>query len=308
MKLFTPVILITVMSLFMMSAYAQHEAPAEVSFKTTEVAKGIYMLSGENGFTGGNLGLLVGDEAVILIDDSMPQFLDKMQSSIKGVTERPIDYVLNTHLHGDHTGNNSAVSEAGAHIIAHENVRQRLIKNGVKEDDVMKPAPKNTLPVITFHEAIHLYFNEQPMKVVHVPHAHTDGDSVIHFTNANVIHAGDVFFNNRFPFIDLNSGGSVEGMISALKKIHSMADDKTKIIPGHGELADIKDLKSAIDTLEDSRNKIQTLIDQGLDEEAIVAENPLAKYHDNWNWGFITTEKMVKQLFKGLTEDKAHSH
>lgn len=284
------------------------ESEPVIDFKTTEVAKGIYMLSGENGFTGGNLGLLVGDEAVILIDDSMPQFLDKMQDSIKAVTERPINYVLNTHLHGDHTGNNAAVSDAGAYIIAHDNVRKRLIKKGIKTEDVMQPAPKNTLPVITFQEAIHLYFNEQPMRVFHVPHAHTDGDAVIYFSDANVIHAGDVFFNGRFPYIDLSSGGSLDGMIAALKKIDSMADNNTQIIPGHGDLADKKDLKAVIDMLEDSRDKIQVLLDQGLDETAIVAENPLVDYHNDWNWGFITTEKMVKQLVQSLSQDTPHSH
>ncbi len=307
MKIFKITILIYSLAGGLVLAQEPESKPV-IDFKTTEVAKGIYMLSGKNGFTGGNLGLLVGDEAVVLIDDSMPQFLDKMQSSIQSVTERPIDYVLNTHVHGDHTGNNAAVSNAGAHIIAHDNVRKRLIKKGVRKDDEMKPAPKNTLPVITFQEAIHLYFNDQPMNVLHVPHAHTDGDSVIHFTKANVIHAGDVFFNGRFPFIDIDSGGSVEGMITALKKIDSMADNKTKIIPGHGDLGDKKALKAALDMLTDSREKIQVLIDQGLDEAAIVAENPLAKYHDDWNWGFITTEKMVKQLVKGLSEDKPHSH
>ncbi len=284
------------------------ESEPVIDFKTTEVAKGIYMLSGENGFTGGNLGLLVGDEAVVLIDDSMPQFLDKMQDSIKAVTERPINYVLNTHLHGDHTGNNAAVSDAGAHIIAHDNVRKRLIKKGIKTEDVMQPAPKNTLPVITFQEAIHLYFNEQPMRVFHVPHAHTDGDSIIYFTEANVIHAGDVFFNGRFPFIDIDSGGSVDGLIDALKTIKDMADNGTKIIPGHGELADKKALEAALDMLLDSRNKVQRLIDQGMDEAAVLAENPLADYHDQWHWGFITTERMVKQLYRGLTETKTHSH
>ncbi|KAA3642131.1 MAG: MBL fold metallo-hydrolase [Proteobacteria bacterium] len=298
------------MSLFTVTLAVAQDPENEpvVDFKTTEVAKGIYMLSGENGFTGGNLGLLVGDEAVVLIDDSMPQFLDKMQDSIKAVTERPIDYVLNTHLHGDHTGNNAAVSDAGAHVIAHDNVRKRLIQNGIKQDNVMQPTPKNSLPVITFQEAIHLYFNEQPMQVFHVPHAHTDGDSVIYFTDANVIHAGDVFFNGRFPYIDIDSGGSVNGLIDALKTIVAMSNDDTKIIPGHGELADKKALKTALEMLIDGRDKVQGLIDQGLDEAAILAENPLANYHEQWNWGFITTERMVKQLYRGLTETKAHSH
>lgn len=279
-----------------------------IDFKTTEVAKGIYMLSGESGFTGGNLGLLVGNDAVVLIDDSMPLFLDRMQSSIKSITERPIDYVLNTHLHGDHTGNNAAVSDSGAHIVAHENVRKRLIKNGVKNDDVMQPAPKNTLPVITFQEAIHLYFNEQPMNVFHVAHAHTDGDSVIHFTDANVIHTGDVFFNGKFPFIDMSSGGSADGMLKALQRIDQLADNKTKIIPGHGELADKKALKSAIDMLQKCLDKVQSLSDQGLDMDAIIAEKPLAEFHDDWNWGFITTEKMVRQLYQSIHSKQSHHH
>ena len=302
MKLFTNTILITVFSMFLMPVSAQDNESAEVSFKTTEVAKGIYMLSGENGFAGGNLGLLVGDEAVVLIDDSMPQFLDKMQHSIKDVTERPIDYVLNTHLHGDHTGNNAAMNDSGAHVVAHENVRQRLIKKGVKAGDTMKPAPKNTLPVITFHEALHLYFNEQPMHIVHMPHAHTDGDSVIYFKKANVIHAGDVFFNGRFPFIDRDSGGSVDGYLAGQKRIYEMANDQTQIIPGHGPLASRADLKGAIEMLQSSRDKIQALIDQGMDVEAIIEQAPLADFHDQWNWGFITTEKMTRQLYNDLSK------
>ncbi len=284
------------------------ESDQVINFKTTEVSKGIYMLSGQNGFTGGNLGLLVGDEAVVLIDDSMPQFLDIMQAAIKVVTERPIDYVINTHLHADHTGNNAAVADGGTHIVAHENVRKRLIQQGLKQDNVMRPTPKNVLPVITFSEAIHLYFNEQPMEVFHVPHAHTDGDSVIYFSKANVIHTGDVFFNGRFPFIDLNSGGSVDGMIKALQKIDSMADNNTKIIPGHGELADKKALKVAIDMLQKSRHKVQQLIDQELDVDAIIAAHPLADYHEGWNWDFITSEKMIRQLYRGLTSEQLHHH
>ena len=292
---------------FTLSVQAQ-EAPQKVEFKTQEVASGLYMLSGKNGFTGGNLGVMVGQEAVVLIDDSMPQLLDNMQSSIKAVTDRPVDYVLNTHLHADHTGNNAAMHKSGAHVVAHENVRKRLIQKGITDGNEMKPTPQENLPVITFEQAINLYFNEQPMRVVHVPHAHTDGDSVIHFTRANVIHTGDVFFNGRFPFIDIDSGGSVAGMIAALETIEGMADNNTKIIPGHGELADKDALQKAIKMLKDSRDKIQLLIDQGLDEAATVDANPLADYHHNWNWNFITTERMVKQLYRGLTETDHHSH
>lgn len=308
MKQSIQLLTLTVLSLFIIQSNAQQHDAEQISFKTTEVANGIYMLSGEGGFAGGNMGLLVGDEAVVLIDDSMPQFLDRMQQSIQAVTERPIDYVLNTHLHGDHSGNNAAMHDSGAHVVAHENVRKRMIKNGVKKDDVMQPAPKNTLPVITFEQVLNLYFNDQPMKITHMPHAHTDGDSVIHFTQANVIHAGDVLFNGRFPFIDLSSGGSVDGMIAALQQVHDMANDQTQIIPGHGPLANKSDVKGNIDMLTSSRDRIKVLLDEGLDEAAILEKNPLADYGETWSWGFITTERMTKQLIQDLSQNNDHNH
>lgn len=297
----------TLMLAIFCSGFALSKEEPKVSFATTEVGKGIYLLQGEGGFTGGNLGLLVGDDGVVLIDDSMPPFMDLMSESIKALTDQPVDFLINTHVHGDHIGNNEAMGESGTHIVAHDNLRQHLVEKGVQTQDGMQPAPKNALPVLTFSEQMTFHFNNQPATAIHVPHAHTDGDAFIHFSQANVIHAGDVFFNGLFPFIDLDSGGSVDGYIHAQMKIISMSDDETKIIPGHGPLASKKDLQAAVDMLIDAKNIISKHIEKGDSLETILAANPLQKYHDDWNWGFITTERMTKQLFNGLSNSHSHS-
>ncbi len=283
------------------------------NFETTEVSKGLYMLSGVNGFTGGNIGLSVGEDGVVMIDDSMPQFLDKMKGAIKKVTNKPVDFLINTHVHGDHTGNNQSLGENGVHIVAHDNLREHLVKKGVATANGNKPAPKAALPVITFSKSMSFHLNGEQAYIFHTPHAHTDGDAIVHFKDANVIHMGDTFFNGMFPFIDLNSGGSVDGFIKAQKRVHDMANEKTKIIPGHGPLASKKDLKAAIEMLVSAKQKVASMIKAGKSEDETVKANPLKSMHDKWNWGFITTERMTRQLYKGLTDQKqahqaGHSH
>jgi len=277
-------------------------------FSTTEVAPGLHMLMGVGGFTGGNIGLSIGEDGVILIDDSMPPMLDIMKTAIKSVTDQPVDFLINTHVHGDHTGNNEAMAKSGTHIVAHQNLRKHLIAKGIRGKDGMVPAPKAALPVITFSDEMSFHLNNEEAHIFHVAHAHTDGDAVIHFTSSNVIHTGDTLFNGMFPYIDLNSGGSVEGFIAAQQKILSLADDKTKIIPGHGPLANKADLQASINMLEDSKSIIKKLLASGKNEEDIVSLNPLKKYHDKWNWGFITTERMTRQLVKGLAKKQSHGH
>lgn len=286
------------------------EEKPEVKFSTTEVSPGLFMLKGEGGFTGGNLGLSVGDDGVILIDDSMPNFLGLMQAAIADVTKKPIDFVINTHVHGDHTGNNKAMGNGGSHIVAHENLRDQLVKKGVRGKDGMIPAPKASLPVITFSKTMSFHFNGNPATLIHVPSAHTDGDALVHFESINVIHAGDTLFNGMFPFIDLNSGGSVDGYIAAQQKIISMSDDKTKIIAGHGPLASKSDVEASLAMLKDCKKIIAKFVAKGIDEDDVVKQNPLAKYNDKWNWQFITTEKMTRQIYKGLSQagKQAHNH
>ncbi len=284
------------------------EEKAKLSFSTTEVAPGLYMLKGVGGFTGGNIGLSTGKDGVVMIDDSMPPMLDIMKSAIKSVSDKPVDFLINTHVHGDHTGNNENLGNEGVRIVAHENLRRHLLDKGVATPEGNKPAPKAALPVITFSHAMNFHLNGNDAHIFHVANAHTDGDAVIHFKNVNVIHTGDTLFNGMFPYIDINSGGSVDGYISAQKQILALSDKQTKIIPGHGELASKKDLAASIAMLEESKKLIEDLIAKGKSEEEVVQLNPLKKYHAKWNWGFITTERMTRQMYKGLSEASKSNH
>lgn len=280
-------------SLFAITPLVMADENKALDISITKVDKGIYMLAGINGFVGGNIGLVVGDDGVILIDDGLSQHLDLIEKTIKKVTQKPIDFLINTHVHQDHIGNNEAIGKQGAHIVAHENIRLRLL-------EAKQATAKDALPVITFSESINFHLNGYDTHVFHTANAHTDGDAVILFENANVIHTGDTFFNGMFPFIDLNNHGSLKGYINAQKKILSLSNNKTKIIPGHGSLANNKDLSASIEMLETSKRLIEDLIALNKSEEQVVKINPLSNYHQKWNWAFITTEKMTRQIYKSL--------
>ena len=268
------------------------------SFDATEAAPGIYMLTGAEGkFGGGNISVLVGDEHVVLIDDAMVPTAQPVLDAVKKLAGRAPDFVVNTHVHGDHVGGNALMQDNGSYVIAHDNIRKRLL---VKNEDA---GGEGGLPIITFSDTVSLHVNGHEMHVFHVHAAHTDGDGVIHFRDMNVIHAGDIVFNFLFPYIDLDNGGSVEGFIAAQQKLIEIADDETIIIPGHGELASRRDLETNLAVLIDGRQRIKALIDQGMSEEEIVAENPLADYHDDYNWGFITTERMTRTHYRDLTSE-----
>ncbi|PWK50068.1 glyoxylase-like metal-dependent hydrolase (beta-lactamase superfamily II) [Pleionea mediterranea] len=282
--------------------YTASNEDKKLSFNAKEVASGIYMLQGVGGFTGGNIGLSIGEDGVVMIDDSMPPMLDIMKTAIKSVTDKPVDFLINTHVHGDHIGNNAAMANDGAHIVAHENLRHHLLTKGISSGGKTKDAPKAMLPVITFSHSMSFHLNGEDAELIHLPKAHTDGDAAIHFKQANVIHTGDVFFNGMFPYIDINSGGSVDGYISAQETLIKLANDKTKIIPGHGPLASKSDLEKAVAMLKEAKSRIAKAIDKGLSEDDVVNNNPLSDYHEAWNWGFITTEKMTRQVYKSLKQ------
>lgn len=288
-----------IVSLFVVAA-----APAafgqqdKISFQSTQLAPGIVMLEGQGGFTGGNLLLWSGEDGTVLIDDSMPHLFKKMLGAIRKHTKDDIEFVINTHAHGDHIGNNAGLGKDGATIIAHENIRRRLLAEGVTGPDGQVPASKYDLPSVTFSDEVTLYLNGQTAHVMHVHEAHTDGDAIIHFPDLDLIHTGDAMFNGLFPYIDLESGGSVDGYIAAQERILGLAGKDTKIVPGHGPLATKADLEAARDMLVDARDRVRQLRRAGKSEDEIVALNPLADYHDKWNWGFITTEKMTRTLAK----------
>jgi cyclase len=263
--------------------------------KSTEVVPGIYMLEGVNGFSS-NMGLLVGDERVLLIDDGMQPIAASLIAEVEKLSGRSVDFLVNTHAHGDHTGSNAILAENGAIIFAHDNLRRQLLAD---PESAGGPAG---IPVITFSDEITFHANGHEAYVFHVESAHTDGDAVIHFTDVNVIDAGDLFFNDMFPFIDLDSGGSVAGFIAGQQRILDMSDDDTRIIPGHGPLAGKAELQEALDMLVDAEARVKKLVDAGLTQEQILEKNPLADYHEQWNWDFITTEKMTTTLYRSLTD------
>lgn len=283
------------LALFMSVASAQQE---KISYKATEMAPGIVMLEGVGGFAGGNLGLWSGEDGVVLIDDGMQPYLKIMLEAIEAHAGAPVNFVINTHVHGDHIGNNAGMSMQGATIIAHDNIRERLVRDGVTGANGKEPASKHMLPEITFSDGVTLHLNGHRAEVIHVMQAHTDGDAIIFFADADVIHCGDVFFNGLFPYIDLDSGGSVDGYIAALDKILAMAGSKTRIIPGHGPAAAKADLESARDMMMTARDRVRALVAEGKNEDDIVGMNPLADFDADWSWGFITTERMTRTLVR----------
>ncbi|TVZ40458.1 glyoxylase-like metal-dependent hydrolase (beta-lactamase superfamily II) [Alteromonadaceae bacterium 2753L.S.0a.02] len=275
-------------------------ADDEITFKSTEVGKGIYMLEGVGGFAGGNIALSVGEDGVVMIDDSMPPLLDNLKTAISTVTQRPITFLINTHLHQDHTGNNVSFGEDGTHIIGHEKLRERLKETEIEGPEGKMPVPKKGLPVITFEKEITFYLNGEKARVFHLESAHTDGDAVIYFEKSDVLHTGDILFNGLFPFIDLENGGSVQGYIAAQQKLYELANDKTVIIPGHGPVATKADLKAEFEMLEDAMKRVAKLKKKGMSEDEVVAKNPLKKYDEDWSWGFINTEKMTRTVYQSI--------
>lgn len=277
------------------TSFAQEMA---TTVKASEVIPGIYMIEGADGFGGGNMALLVGEEYVLLIDDGIPPIGPSLLATASELADdRPIDFVINTHVHGDHVGSNATIAESGALVVAHDNIRQRLLD---KPEDAGGAAG---LPVVTFSDSVTFHVNEHEAFVFHIDAAHTDGDAAIHFQDVNVIHTGDVHFNYLFPFIDLDNGGSVAGYVAGQRRILEMADDETIIIPGHGPLANKADLRAAVDMLVDAEARVKKLVDAGMTEEQILAENPLESYHEQWTWGFITTERMTSTLYRSLTTE-----
>src|SRR4051812_27423091 len=224
------------------TAVAQEQDFSKIQSRITKVAGNIYMIDGTGGFAGGNIGVSVGDDGILIVDDQYAPLADKIQAALKGITDKPVRFIINTHWHGDHTGSNAYFAKQGT-IIAQENVRERLKNGGKVLGNDIKPAAKDVLPIITFNDRASVHLNGEDIRAIHFPHGHTDGDSVIFFTQSNIIHMGDDFVTYGFPFIDLESGGSAAGMISACEKVLSTVQPDVKVIPGHGPLSTVADLK-----------------------------------------------------------------
>ena len=210
------------------AAFAQRDF-SQVEVKATRVAGAVYMITG----AGGNIGVSVGDDGLVMIDDQYAPVAPKIEAALKTISNRPLRFILNTHFHGDHTGGNEHFGKT-APLVAHENVRRRLASGGVVRGGTIPPAPAGALPVITFNDNLTIHLNGEDVRAIHTPHGHTDGDSVIWFTKSNVVHMGDQFFNGAFPFVDRDSGGSVRGTIANIDRVLATIPDDVKVIPGHG--------------------------------------------------------------------------
>jgi cyclase len=279
---------------------AQQPDFSKVQIKVTKAAGTVYMLEG----AGGNIGVSVGEDGIVVVDDEFAPLADKIQAALKGITDKPVRFIINTHWHFDHTGGNAIFQKQGP-IIAQENVRERLKTGGEAVGMKFPPAPKEALPIITFNDRATVHLNGEDIRAIHFPHGHTDGDAVIFFPQSNVVHMGDDFVTYGFPFIDLASGGGVRGMIAAVEKVMATVPADAKIIPGHGPLSTVADMKPFVAMLKDSMARVQKGIEQGKTVDQLKKENVLAGYE---SWGgpgkFITTDKFIETLYNDLKGNK----
>ncbi len=271
---------------------------SSVQIETVPVADGLYMLVG----AGGNIALSTGDDGTVIVDTQFAPLTEKISAAIRAAGGGDVAFVINTHWHGDHTGGNENFGNAGAAIIAHNNVRVRMSSQQTIAalNQTVPPSPAAALPVLTFPDRATFHWNGNTVNVFHVPSAHTDGDSIVHFTNLNVFHMGDTFFNGGYPFIDVSSGGSIDGVIAAAEAVLARSDSGTKIIPGHGPLATPDDLRSFLDVVRAARERIQSLIDQGRSEDEVVAARPTAEWDAQWGGGFMNGETFTRLAYQSL--------
>jgi len=280
-------------------AFAQGQDFSKVEMKATHVAGNVWMLEG----SGGNIGVSVGPDGLLIVDDQFAPLADKIKAALKNLGEGKLKFVINTHWHGDHTGSN-AIFGLEVPIIAQSNVRKRLGSESTNRAGQKVPAaPKAALPIITFDETLSVHFNGEEIKAIHFPHGHTDGDGVIFFTGSNVVHMGDHMMTGSFPFVDTSSGGSVEGIVRNIGNILAKLPPDVKIIPGHGPIATIENVRQYQQVLVETVDIVrkQALAGKSLDE--VKAAGLPAKY-DSWGKGFISTPIWIETVYRSLSASK----
>ena len=292
-------------ALLPISAPAQEKTPdwSKVEIKVTKVSGNIYMLEGQ----GGNIAASVGEDGIVIVDDEFAPLAEKIQAALKDlkITDKPVRFVINTHYHGDHTGGNPPFANSGSTIIAQDNVRKRLASGGTAGNGGSmkmenKPAEKAALPIITFEHDLTVHLNGEDIRALHFPAGHTDGDAIIFFPKANVVHMGDDFVRYGFPFIDVASGGSVQGMTEGVEKAIAQLPADVKVIPGHGALSNLDDVRNYIQMLKDTTAAVQKAmaakktLDQ-MKQEKILA--PWAK----WSNDFVSQDIFIETIYNSLT-------
>jgi len=277
-----------------------------VEIKVTKVSGNIYMLEGE----GGNIAASVGEDGIVIVDDQFALLADKIQAALKNlkITDKPVRFVINTHYHGDHTGGNEPFANTGSTVIAHDNVRKRLESGGAAGNGgslkmERKPAPKGALPVITFDHDVTVHLNGEDIRALHFPAGHTDGDAIIFFPKNNVVHMGDDFVRYGFPFIDVTSGGSVQGMIAAMEKVQTQVPADVKVIPGHGALSNLDDVRTYVKMLKETSAAVEKAIDEHKTLEQMKQQKILEPWA-KWSGEFINADQFIETLYNSLTGSK----
>ena len=274
----------------------------DAQVRTVPVRDGVYMLVGQ----GGNIGLSVGQDGAFLIDDQFAPLTEAIRAAIGELTDLDVRFVVNTHFHSDHTDGNENLGEGGAIIVAHESVRERLTSEQFVEvfDISMAPYPPAAPPVVTFNDRVTFHWNGDEIKTFHVPHAHSDGDVLIHFVEANAFHMGDTYFAGVYPFIDVANGGGIRGMIESAERVIAVSDSESLIIPGHGALSNREELVGYRDMLITVRDRVQKLMNDGLSLDEVVASRPTADLDEQWQRGPIQSDVFVRLVFRGLAEGR----
>ncbi len=286
--------------LLAMEVFAQRDF-SKVEIIPVKITENIYMLKG----SGGNIGICTGDKGVLMIDSQFAPLSDKIKTAIRKLSNQPIHYLVNTHWHGDHTGGNENMNSDEVLLVAHNNVYERMNKKNLMKafTQAVPAAPGKALPEITFSDKMNIHFGEEVVMVFHVDNAHTDGDAMVYFANSNVLHMGDTFFNGRYPYIDLSSGGSVDGVLNAINTAIMLTDEDTKIIPGHGALSNKKELLKYREVVQTVRDRVRDAIKNGKSLEEIQAAKLNADYDEAWGSGFISGEKIVDIMYTSLTTE-----
>src|SRR6266446_1006330 len=289
------------------AAWAQQQQDfSKVQIKTTKISGNIYMLEGQ----GGNIAASVGEDGIVIVDDEFAPLAEKIQASLKnlGVTDKPVRFVINTHYHGDHAGGNVPFANSGSTVIAQENVRKRLAAgstagNGGSLKMEVKPSEKAGLPIITFEHDVTVHLNGEDIRALHFPSGHTDGDVIIFFPKNNVVHMGDDFVRYGFPFIDVASGGSVQGMIEALEKATAQLPPDVKVIPGHGALSNLDDVRAFTKMLKETTAVVQKALNDHKTLEQMKQEKILAPWA-KWKGDFVNEDAFIDTLYNSLTGHK----
>jgi cyclase len=274
-----------------------------VQIVPVKVSENLYFLKG----AGGNVGVFIGREGTLMIDDQFAPLSNKINGAIKTLSPNDIRFLINTHLHGDHSGGNENFKNMGVTIVAHDMVRDRMSRETVNpsNNNVTPPRPEEAWPVITFSEKLNFYLNQEDIKLIHVSPAHTDGDVVVHFKKANVYHMGDMFVTYGYPYIDYGSGGSINGFISSLDTFLGMMDDNTKVIPGHGELCTKGDVKKFRDRLAEIRDEVAAALKKGKKPGDVTSLPIASKYDAEWGQGFIKGKDFVLMIAENLSSAQA---